>query len=132
MKIKMTLYGCANHFGTMTDDRRGLCLQDMKITFGRQFLIAISPKKIPDPAVEVEINHEHVIIPRTYVAEMKLVQAKGERKPGLKTLEKVALELGHLWMEYIRTFIDSGALIAARISTETEQVVWSPHGVVSL
>ncbi len=124
MKLKFTLYGCATHFDTMDAQGQRIALGEMKEVFANRFTKAVS-EDIEAPTVEIDIRQETVPIPRTFVADVALDSEK--RKFDSQKLEEIAVSLGDAWVEFVRAFIDSGALIAIRVATEDSQVRWSPH-----
>ena len=123
MKIKITLYGCANYFGKMDNAKRRICFRELGKVFGEVFVA------VANPTVEVFVNYEHVVVPRTYIADVELLPAEEKNEPDSKILDDIANKFGLLWMEYVRPFIDSGGLIATRVSTKTIRAISSPHGV---
>src|SRR5690349_17852671 len=107
MKLSLTFYGCSDYFKEKTQAHREVSLREIKRVFGTGLTRAVT-KNIGIPEVEIVINEERIPIPRTFVADCAL-DSKGEfRNFRSERLEKIAKELGLLWMEFIRAFIDSG------------------------
>ncbi|MES2215899.1 MAG: hypothetical protein V4481_01215 [Patescibacteria group bacterium] len=127
MNANITLYGCLEHFFKEAPSVREASLKNIQQVFTRA-LVLTSQMPTAITFAEPTINLEKIPMSRVYLADVEL--SAGDRKQSYKreTLLLIAKCLGEGWTEFVRTFIDSGALIAIRISDSETQVRWSPHG----
>ncbi len=121
MKISVILYGCVEYLAAQTANQQRIS-EALTRTFGIELSQLIGEGVQKSPEITVTACWYQMPVPRTFIAD---VICEGELEKGLH--KKMTEGFGRLWMEYVRTFIDSGALIAIRLADSKAHYEWSPH-----
>ncbi len=127
MKISAILYGCVECI-TADAFMQQQIIEAITRTFRIKFsqIVGHAPSQAEtqmSPEITVTICWYQLPAPRTFIAD---VTCDGELEENIH--RKLVEVFGKLWTEYVRTFIDSGGLIAIRMADSTAQYKWSPHG----
>lgn len=128
MKMIITLYGCYKYFQGLADRD---CLTST-VSIRCRFVDAViknnlgNPSPIPDK--DLIISEEIVPIERLYFADLMILLEGVENPLEDQICHSTTAEIGTLWNEFVRSFIDSGAFVGVRLTCGIKQFRWSPEG----
>lgn len=124
----ITLYGCCQYFQGLT----GRDYLTSTVSIRRKFVDAVkknhlgNPSPIPDN--DFIISEQTSPIERLYFADVMIFLEGFEKPLEDQICHLTTAEIGMLWDEFIRSFIDSGAFVGIRLICGIKQFRWSPEG----
>ncbi len=139
MRMIITLYGCSEYFHKIA--AQGVRdYRTVTISIRTRFVGAVcvnhlgNPSPIPDN--DFIISEEVVPIPYLCFADVVILLNGNETLPPWNETQKgldficrnTTAEIGELWNEFVRAFIDSGAFVGVRLTYCTRQFRWSCEG----
>ena len=131
--MHLTLFGCYEFLEELERrDSRGYrtVILSIRARFVRASIMGgLSEMSVMDES-DLRVNSEGIPISQLYFAEAIIILDEGEQQPSDVILQTAVVELGDLWDEFVRSFIDAGGFVGLRLICKDRQFRWSSEGRV--